>query len=81
MYGVEEIRKDEETEVDDQEGDKLLIFQARVDAYVNAELKMASGSKRDDYKNALVYQARKDLILEFLKKSLVKKCTHEECGA
>ncbi|KAI3612276.1 dna-directed rna polymerase i subunit rpa1 [Moniliophthora roreri] len=54
-------------------------FIARVNLYVQFHLTRASGSKRDTYKDALVYQARKDLINEFLKATVLTRCQHDEC--
>ncbi|EIN10866.1 beta and beta-prime subunits of DNA dependent RNA-polymerase [Punctularia strigosozonata HHB-11173 SS5] len=54
-------------------------FAKRVNVYVDLQLARASSSKRDDYKDGLVYQARKDLIQEFIRISQLKKCMN--CGA
>lgn len=55
-------------------------FMMRVTLYVAVHLSRASNSKRDDYKDALVYQARKDLMSEFLKATLLLKCQNSDCG-
>jgi DNA-directed RNA polymerase I subunit RPA1 len=52
----------------------------RVQAFVQLNLLRASGS-RDNYKHGLVYQARKDLIQQILKASLMKRCQKPGCGA
>ncbi|KAG5648886.1 hypothetical protein DXG03_000235 [Asterophora parasitica] len=54
-------------------------FMMRVNLYAAVHISRASGSKRDDYKDALVYQARKDLIHEFLKVTLLNKCQNSDC--
>ncbi|KAK0190723.1 hypothetical protein F5146DRAFT_1045469 [Armillaria mellea] len=56
-------------------------FISRVEAYVHLQLSRASSSKRDDYKDALVYQARKDLINEFLKSTILNKCQNKDCSS
>lgn len=82
MYDIDEVRQQFSQGADEEDEDESLSnYEMRINVYVTVKLKMASGSKRDDYKDALVYQARKDLILEFLKKTLVKKCANEGCGA
>jgi len=56
-------------------------FQQRVDLFVRIHLARASTSKRDDYKNTVVYQTRKDLIAEFLKATMTRKCNNDGCNA
>jgi hypothetical protein len=56
-------------------------FQLRVDLFVKVHLGRASGSKRDHYKDGLVYQTRKELITEFLKATILRKCHNEGCSA
>ena len=58
----------------------LQAFEQRVQAFVQLNLLRASGS-RDNYKHTLVYQARKDLIQQILKASLLKRCQNPGCGA
>ncbi|KAF8522225.1 hypothetical protein BU17DRAFT_45191 [Hysterangium stoloniferum] len=55
-------------------------FIKRVKLFVSVHLYRASSSKRDDYKDSLVYQARKDVISEFLRSSIVSTCQNEDCG-
>jgi hypothetical protein len=54
-------------------------YKERMDDLVQKSLRSASSSTRDNYKDGLVYQARKDVILEFLKAAIQKKCSN--CGA
>ncbi|TFY66559.1 hypothetical protein EVG20_g4537, partial [Dentipellis fragilis] len=69
-------------EEDDTPEETLESFEGRVNAYVLICLHRASGSRRDDYKDSLVFQARKDLIVEFLKAAVgVRKCQNPDCGA
>ncbi len=58
----------------------LETFEKRVQAFVQLSLLRASGS-RDNYKHSLVYQARKDLIQQILKASLLKRRQKPRCGA
>ncbi|TFY78426.1 hypothetical protein EWM64_g5588 [Hericium alpestre] len=67
---------------DDSPEESVESFEARVNAYVIICLARASGSKRDNYKDSLVYQARKDLIVDFLKTAVpVRRCQNPGCGA
>ena len=66
---------------EDSAEESIESFEKRVNAFVRLQLLRASGSKRDEYKSSLVFQARKDLILNFQKNSMVKKCQNPECGA
>lgn len=66
-------------EEDDTESDHA--FEQRINTYVAVHLATASSSKRDSYKDSLVYQARKELIDEFLKATMLKKCRNPGCGA
>ena len=56
-------------------------FEARINSYVRIHLSRSPGSNRDNYKDGLVYQARKDLVTEFLKATILKKCQNERCLA
>ncbi|KAJ7180322.1 hypothetical protein C8R43DRAFT_972609 [Mycena crocata] len=59
----------------------LAQFTMRVNLYVAVHLGRAPDSKRDHYKDGLVYKARKELISEFLKASYMSKCHNEGCGS
>ncbi|TRM68131.1 hypothetical protein BD626DRAFT_555014 [Schizophyllum amplum] len=54
-------------------------FMMRLNLYVAVNLRHAKG-KRDNYKDGLVYQTRKDLIHEFLRSTSLNKCQNEGCG-
>lgn len=70
------------TDDDEDSGDETITeFEHRVNLFVAVHLNKASSSKRDHYKDSLVYQARKDLIAEFLRLTITKKCSNEGCGA
>ena len=65
------------TSTEDTEED----FHKRIQIYVAANLVRAPQSRRDHYKDGLVYQERKAVILEFIKATLLKKCQNEDCNA
>ena len=69
--------KDKEEEVS-RESPQAFI--ARINLYVAIHLARTPNNTRDSYKDALVYQARKDLINDFLKSCLLKKCQNSDCG-
>ena len=62
------------------DSETLEAFEKQVQAFVQLNLLRASGS-RDNYKHSLVYQARRDLIQQILKASLLKRCQNRGCGA
>lgn len=64
----------------ENDGETPETFEKRVQVFVQFNLLRASGS-RDNYKHSLVYQARKDLIQQILKASLLKRCQKSGCGA
>jgi DNA-directed RNA polymerase I subunit RPA1 len=66
---------------EDSRDETIPELEGRVNLFVMVHLSKASGSKRDHYKDSLVYQARKDLIQEFLRSTITKKCSNEGCGA
>ena len=75
--GDRAIAQESQGEIRDE---SLQEFMMRVNLYVAVHLSRASNSKRDHYKDTLVYQARKDLISEFLKATLLAKCQNSDCG-
>jgi DNA-directed RNA polymerase I subunit RPA1 len=75
--GQELIAGDQQGEIPDETPHEFMM---RLNLYVAVHLSRASNSKRDHYKDALVYQARKDLINEFLKATLLRKCQNSGCG-
>lgn len=70
-----------EDEDEDEPAESYEAFEQRVNLYVAAHLATASSSKRDSYKDGLVYQARKEAINDFIKTSMTKKCQNTSCGA
>ncbi|CAK5262993.1 unnamed protein product [Mycena citricolor] len=81
-------KKSDEDSSDDEAGGRIVTvpgespaaFIKRLNMYVMLHLKRASDSKRDNYKDGLVYRARKELIAEFLKASSLSKCRNVDCG-
>jgi hypothetical protein len=75
-------KRSKDDDDDDESPDETLeSFEQRLNLFVLVHLSRASSSKRDHYKDGLVFQARKDLIQEFRKVIQVKKCQNEGCGA
>ena len=70
-------RKEDESK---NEAETLEAFEQRVQVFVLINLSRATGS-RDNYKHSLVYQARRDLIQQILKASLLRRCQKPGCGA
>jgi len=54
-------------------------FMQRISLYVAVHLSRVGPNKRDDYKDTLVYQARKEILNEFLKASMLKSCQNNDC--
>ncbi|PFH51377.1 hypothetical protein AMATHDRAFT_74938 [Amanita thiersii Skay4041] len=67
----------EETEIPEETSEE---FRRRINLYVAVHLARTPMSKRDHYKDTLVYQARKDIINEFLKAAIINKCQNLDCG-
>ncbi|KAH7930704.1 beta and beta-prime subunits of DNA dependent RNA-polymerase [Leucogyrophana mollusca] len=86
-HAVDDIRiqtrkSNNDMDVDDNGPDESVEdFEKRINIYVAIHLTRASSSRRDHYKDGLVYQARKDVILDFLKTTITKKCQNEGCAA
>jgi hypothetical protein len=58
---------------DDEAGESADEFEARIRNFVKASIAKASSSKRDHYKESLVYQARKEVITEFMRAIVARK--------
>lgn len=87
--GVDEIQrrvevksaKDKSAKPDAKEADETdEDFIKRLVLFAAVHLHRASSSRRDDYKDNLVYQARKDIIAEFLRGSILKTCQNGDCN-
>ena len=68
-------------EDDDEPAETYEAYEQRLNLYVAAHMATASTSKRDAYKDGLVYQARKDVINDFIKTTMMKKCQNTNCNA
>ncbi|KAH9482769.1 DNA-directed RNA polymerase I subunit rpa1 [Psilocybe cubensis] len=75
--GEDAIDDDKDSDVPDEAPHE---FMARLNLYVAIHLARSPTSTRDCYKDGLIYQTRKDLINEFLKACISKKCQNEDCG-
>lgn len=71
----EEMEEDEE--VPDETSHEFI---ARINLYVAIHLARAPKNTRDSYKDGLIYQTRKDLINDFLRNCITKKCQNGDCG-
>lgn len=69
--------EEEQPEVPDETPQEFI---GRINLYVAIHLARAPKNTRDSYKDGLLYQARKDLINEFLKACILKKCQNSDCG-
>jgi hypothetical protein len=79
---------DEEEDQDEEDANEPEVpdetpqeFMTRINVYVAIHFHRASSSKRDNYKDGLVYQTRKDIINDFLKSCILKKCQNGDCGS
>lgn len=72
----EEMIEDEEDVPDETTSE----FTARINLYVAIHLARAPKNTRDSYKDGLIYQTRKDLINDFLRSCITKKCQNGDCG-
>jgi hypothetical protein len=77
------IDDDDDDDAEEDGDEPLAAFTQRIFVFLQANLAKAriAGVNRDSYKDALVFQARKDLILDFQKIAMVKKCQNPQCGA
>lgn len=55
-------------------------FIARINLFVAIHMQKAKSS-RDGYKNEIAYQMRKDLIQDFLRNTMLKKCQNGDCSS
>lgn len=55
-------------------------FMTRIHLYVAVQLSRNANKTRDSYKDGSCYQAKKELIDEFLKATILKKCQNPDCG-
>ncbi|KAG6916710.1 hypothetical protein DXG01_005659 [Tephrocybe rancida] len=76
----DEDSEEEESDKPDIPDETIEQYIMRINLYVAVHLARATSSKRDHYKDGLVYQTRKDLINEFLKSTILNKCHNADCG-
>ncbi|RDB19957.1 DNA-directed RNA polymerase I subunit rpa1 [Hypsizygus marmoreus] len=76
----DDSEEEAQTIAPDIPGETTNEFMMRINLYVAVHLSRSPTSKRDHYKDALVYQARKNLISEFLKSTLLNKCQNSDCS-
>ena len=83
MDDIHQQTKKNKDEDEDESMESLDDFQKRINLFVEVHLHRAraKGNKRDHYKDALVFQARRDLINEFWKVIQAKKCQNKGCAA
>ncbi|KAF8812281.1 beta and beta-prime subunits of DNA dependent RNA-polymerase [Phlegmacium glaucopus] len=74
------INRNKDGEEEDGPRETPHAFIARINLYVAIHLARAPNNTRDSHKDTLIYQARKDLINEFLKLCIQKKCQNSDCG-
>lgn len=55
-------------------------FMTRIHLYVAVQLSRNPGKTRDSYKDGISHQAKKSLINDFLKATILKKCQNPDCG-
>ncbi|KIY49422.1 RNA polymerase I largest subunit [Fistulina hepatica ATCC 64428] len=73
--------KDEDVLEGDDREETVDNYITRIRKYVEYALHSAPASTRDQYKDGLVYQARKEVIHDFLRSTALKKCQKSDCGA
>jgi len=59
--------------------DDVVLNIMRINEYVETAFKVHGKGQRDAYKDELVFQTRKEVITEFLKYAMLKKCAN--CSA
>ena len=74
--GGDEIVKDEKSVPEETPQE----FMTRIHLYVAVQLSRNAGKTRDSYKDGISYQTKKNLITEFLKTTILKKCQNSDCG-
>ncbi|KAF5333685.1 hypothetical protein D9611_002553 [Ephemerocybe angulata] len=79
--GKAEDGEDVEMAVEDDVPDETPEeFIARINLYVNIHISR-SKNNRNDYKTEHAYQLRKDVIQEFLRSCILKKCQNADCSS
>lgn len=78
---VSTAKNGEDDEGSDEPLESYEDFEKRVNAFVAVNFAAASSTSRDNYKDGLVFQERKNLISQFIKLTHTKKCPNPSCGA
>ncbi|KAL5527693.1 hypothetical protein ACEPAG_6494 [Sanghuangporus baumii] len=78
---VSRAGEDEDEDEETNEEESLEEFTKRVNLLVWLSIRANPESGRDHYKEGLVYQARKDVIAEFLSVTCRRKCENKDCNA
>ena len=80
-YSTKKSRGGDDEEDDGEPEETYEAYEQRINLYVAAHMATASSSKRDAYKDSLVYQTRKDVINDFIKTTIARKCQSKGCQA
>ena len=76
------LDEQEQEDVESVAVEDIDAFAMRIELWVQNHLRFgASTSKRDNYKDGLVYQERKAVIHEFIRATQRRKCSNPTCGA
>ena len=77
---AEDSDEQEDSQMEDAAVETEEQFIRRINLYVAVHIARAGPtSKCDDYKDALVYQARKEVLNEFLKAAMLRSCQNNDC--
>ncbi|KAF9782967.1 hypothetical protein BJ322DRAFT_1008844 [Thelephora terrestris] len=74
-----QLHKAKDEESAEEAKDEVALNVQRINDYVETAFKVHGKGSRDAYKNELVFQTRKEVITEFLKYTMLKKCAN--CSA
>lgn len=81
QVGTQKKKGKLEEEDEDEPSESFDEYEKRVNTYVAVHLASASSSKRDNYKDGQVYEERRQVIHNFMKATLSKKCQNPNCNA
>jgi hypothetical protein len=70
---LDDVAEDDKKGDEDEKGESAEEFETRIRNFVKMSIARASSSKRDHYKDSLVYQARKEVITEFMRAIVARK--------
>ena len=72
---------DENENAEGIDDESLADYEKRINLFVLLHLRLHPQRKRDDYKDGLVYQTRKQTIAEFMAGAMLKRCQNDGCQA